>query len=42
VNNKFLVFAQPIEGGDNVGEKPYPAITGKRLYSLFTVWISSS
>jgi hypothetical protein len=44
VNNKLLVFAQqPIEGGDNVGEiHTLLLITGKRLYSLFTVRITSS
>jgi hypothetical protein len=42
VNSKLLVFAQPIDKAAIMLANPYPAITGKRLYSLFTVRITSS
>jgi hypothetical protein len=41
VNNKLLVFAQPIEGGDNVGEIHTLLLQGND-FIRFTVRISSS
>jgi hypothetical protein len=45
VNNKLLVFAQPIDKAAIMLAKfisCYTCITGKRLYSLFTVRMTSS